>query len=56
MPVLPARSEGGDYAPHRTTTLYEKRIRDYLFLIGGKKINNSCEIEKKCELCNETKK
>jgi hypothetical protein len=29
MPVL-------DYAPHPTTTLYEKRIREYLFLIGGK--------------------
>jgi hypothetical protein len=47
MPVLPARSAGGDHAPHPTTTLYEKRIREYLFLIGGKKINNSCEIVKK---------
>jgi hypothetical protein len=36
MPVLPARSAGGDYAPHPTTTLYEKKTRDYLFLIGGK--------------------
>jgi hypothetical protein len=35
---------------------YEKRIREYLFLIGGKKINNSCEIVKKYEICNETKK
>jgi hypothetical protein len=47
MPVLPALSAGGDYAPHPTTTLYEKRIRDCLFLIGGKKINNSCEIAEK---------
>jgi hypothetical protein len=47
MPVLPARSAGGDYAPHPTITLYDKRIRDYLFLSGGKKINNSCEIVEK---------
>jgi hypothetical protein len=43
----PARSAGGDYAPHPTTTLYEKRIKEYLFLNGSKKINNSCEIVKK---------
>jgi hypothetical protein len=46
MPVLPARSAGGDYAPHPKLH-FEKRIRDYLFLIGCKKINNSCEIVKK---------
>jgi hypothetical protein len=31
MPALPARSAGGDYAPHPTTTLGEKNKGLFIF-------------------------